>query len=55
MKEEKIKEVNIKDLNIFEKMSLITKEMAVVEKNLEVKVNQTSGYKAVSERDINYI
>lgn len=52
MKEEKIKEVNIKDLNIFEKMSLITKEMAVVEKNLEVKVNQTSGYKAVSERDI---
>lgn len=45
-------EKDIKDLNIYEKLSLITKEMAVVEKNLEVKVNQTSGYKAVSERDI---
>lgn len=43
---------NLKELNIFQRMSLITKEMAVVEKNLEVKVNQNSGYKAVSERDI---
>lgn len=50
--EKKEIEKDIKELNIFEKMSLITKEMAVVEKSLEVKVNQTSGYKAVSERDI---
>ena len=47
MKEEKIKE-----LNIYEKMSLITEEMAVVEKNLKVQVNQVNSYKAVSERDI---
>ena len=47
-----MKENEIKQLNIYEKLSLITKEMAVVEKNLEVKVNQSSGYKAVSERDI---
>jgi hypothetical protein len=51
-KKENSKELDVKELNIFEKMSLITKEMAVVEKNLEVKVNQNSGYKAVSERDI---
>ena len=47
MKEEKIKE-----LNIYERMSLITEEMAVVEKNLKVQVNQVNSYKAVSERDI---
>ena len=47
MKEEKIKE-----LNIYERMSFITEEMAVVEKNLKVQVNQVNSYKAVSERDI---
>lgn len=42
----------IKDLNIYEKMSLITTEMAVIEKKLEVEMNKTKKYKAVSERDV---
>lgn len=42
----------IKKLSIYEKLSLITDEMAVVEKNLKVQVTQTNSYKAVSERDI---
>ena len=42
----------IKDLNIYEKMSLITTEMAVIEKNLKVAVNAKNSYKAVSERDV---
>lgn len=42
----------IKRLNIYEKMSLITEEMGVVEKGLKVNVSKTSSYKAVSERDI---
>lgn len=54
-KEESKKDIKIEDiksLNIYEKMSCITEEMAVVVKNLEVKINQTNSYKAVSERDI---
>ena len=47
-----MKEEEIKKLNIYERMSLITEEMAVVEKNLKVQVNQVNSYKAVSERDI---
>ena len=47
-----MKEEDIKTLNIFEKLSLITEEMGVVEKNLKVQVNKTNSYKAVSERDI---
>jgi len=43
---------DIKKLNIYEKMGLITEQMEVVEKNLKVQVNQTNSYKAVSERDI---
>lgn len=46
------KEINIKNLNIYEKMSLITTEMAVIEKNLKVAVNAKNSYKAVSERDV---
>lgn len=42
----------IKKLNIFEKLSLITAEIGVVEKNLNVQVNKNSSYKAVSERDV---
>lgn len=42
----------IKDLNIFEKMSLITDELGVIEKNLNVEITKTKSYKAVSERDI---
>ena len=43
---------DIKSLNIYEKMMLITEEMGVIEKNLKVQVTQTNSYKAVSERDI---
>ena len=39
-------------MNIFEKMQKVTDEMSVVEKGLNVQVNKTSSYKAVSERDI---
>lgn len=42
----------IKQLNLFEKLSLITEEIGVVEKGLNVQVTKTSSYKAVSERDI---
>ena len=42
----------IKQMNIFEKLSYITAEIGVVEKNLKVQVNQNSSYKAVSERDV---
>ena len=42
----------IKALNIYERMSLITAEIGVVEKNLNVQVNSKSSYKAVSERDV---
>lgn len=43
---------DIKSLNIFEKMMLITKEIGVIEKNLNVQMTQTKSYKAVSERDV---
>lgn len=39
-------------MNIFEKMQKVTDEMSVVVKGLNVQVNKTSSYKAVSERDI---
>ena len=47
-----MKEEDIKSLNIYEKMSFITEEMGVVEKNLEVQVTKSKSYQAVSERDI---
>lgn len=47
-----MKEEEIKKLNIYEKMNLITDEIAVVEKKLKVQVNKTASYNAVSERDI---
>lgn len=43
---------DIKKLNIFEKLSLITEEIGTVAKGLEVQVNKKASYKAVSERDI---
>ena len=42
----------IKKLNLFEKLSLITEEIGVVEKGLKVQVTKTSSYNAVSERDV---
>lgn len=42
----------IKALNIYEKMSMITAEIGVVEKNLEVSTGGNKSYKAVSERDV---
>jgi hypothetical protein len=43
---------NIENLNIYEKMALITAEIGVVEKNLEVPTGGKKSYKAVSERDV---
>lgn len=50
LNEEKM--INIKELNIYERMSLITDEIGIIEKNLKVQVTKTSSYNAVSERDI---
>lgn len=47
-----MKTEEIKALNIYEKMSLITAEIGVVEKNLEVPTGGKKSYKAVSERDV---
>lgn len=47
-----MKEEEIKALNIYAKMDLITNEIATVGKNLKVQVNKTASYSAVSERDI---
>lgn len=47
-----MKDEEIKKLNIYEKMSLITNEISTVAKNLKVQVNKTASYNAVSERDI---
>lgn len=43
---------DIKKLNIYEKMSLITNEIGVIEKNLNIEITKTRSYKAVSERDV---
>lgn len=50
MKEEKVKD--IKDLNIYEKMSAITNELGVVAKNLNVDIGKGKSYKAVQEKDV---
>lgn len=42
----------IKKLNIYEKLILITDEIGVIEKKLNVQVNKNASYKAVSERDV---
>lgn len=47
-----MKEEDIKSLNIYERLSFITEEMGVVEKNLKVQVSKSNSYQAVSERDI---
>lgn len=52
MKEKNLSSEEIKKLNIYEKMSLITSELGVIEKGLNVKINDKASYKAVSERDI---
>ena len=52
MEKEEKKDKDIKAMNIYEKMSLITDEVGVVEKKLNVEINKSKSYKAVSERDI---
>ncbi|MCI8575831.1 MAG: hypothetical protein HFI09_05110 [Bacilli bacterium] len=44
--------LNIKDLNIFQKMLKATEKINTVAKNLKVDINKTMSYKAVSESDI---
>lgn len=43
---------NIKELNLLERMSAISNKLGVLSKELEVKINQSNSYKAVSERTI---
>ena len=38
--------------NIYQRMLAVEKELGVVAKNLEIQATRTSGYKAVSERDV---
>ena len=47
-----MKEKEIKELNIFEKMSAITNELGVVAKNLNVDMGKGKSYKAVQEKDV---
>jgi hypothetical protein len=51
MKEEE-KKKDIKDYNIYEKMSAITNELGVVAKNLNVDMGKGKSYKAVQEKDV---
>ena len=51
-KEEKKKEKDISELNIYEKMSAITNELGVVAKNLNVDMGNGKSYKAVQEKDV---
>ena len=44
--------MEIKDMNIYQKMAAITAELKAVEKDLTVQTTKTSSYKAVSERGI---
>lgn len=52
MKEKSKEEINIKELNLFEKMSAITNELGVVAKNLNVDMGNGKTYKAVQEKDV---
>lgn len=44
--------MEIKEMNIFEKMSAITSELGVVGKNLNVDMGKGKSYKAVQEKDV---
>lgn len=44
--------MDIKSMNIFQRMAAITDELKTVAKNLTVATSKTASYKAVSERDI---
>lgn len=52
MKEKETKEKEIKELNIYQKMSAITNELGVVAKNLNVDMGKGKSYKAVQEKDV---
>jgi len=42
----------IKKMNIYEKLQSITNELGTISKNLNVKINNSQSYKAVSEKDV---
>lgn len=44
--------MEIKEMNIYEKIAKVIEEMEVVAKGLKVEINKTRSYNAVSERDI---
>lgn len=53
VEEKKTKEnSNVKELNLLEKLSSISNELGVLSKELNVQINKSSSYKAVSERTI---
>ena len=47
-----MKEEDIKKLNIYEKLSLISEEIGIVEKELKIEISKSKSYNAVSERKI---
>lgn len=51
-KKTELSEEQIKKLNIYEKLSLITDEIGVIAKDLKVQVNKNASYNAVSERNV---
>lgn len=44
--------IDVKSMNIFQRVAAITAELGTVAKNLKVEVSKKNSYKAVSERDI---
>lgn len=44
--------IDVKHMNIIEKMYAITSELGVVKKDIDVSISKTKSYKAVSERDV---
>ena len=44
--------IDVKSMNIFQRVAAITAELGIVAKNLKVEVSKKNSYKAVSERDI---
>jgi hypothetical protein len=47
-----VNKMEIKDMNIYEKMSAITNELGIVAKNLNVDMGKGKSYKAVQEKDV---
>lgn len=51
-KNEKTDAIDVKSMNIFQRVAAITAELGIVAKNTKVEVSKKNSYNAVSERDI---